>query len=89
MDKSEFILDKRLQEKFLRSGKLQQAELDKHLKGLKDLEGETIGFDDEGVPVDPPVLELKELLIKPGPPEPQNPEPPKPEIPTLEELGLE
>jgi len=89
MDKNEFRLDIRLQEKFLQSGKLKQTELNTHLKGLKDLESETIGFDDEGVPVDAPTLELKELMIKPGPPEPQNPEPPKPEIPLLEDLGLE
>ena len=89
MYKNEFRLDIRLQEKFLQSGKLKKSELDKHIKGLTDLESETIGFDDEGVPIDAPALELKELMIKPGPAEPQNPEPPKPEVPLMEDLGLE
>ena len=85
----ELFLDLRLREKALQAGNLTEKDLEKHLKALTDMSDEIVRFDEEGNPIDAPELELKEILIKAGPPEPQNPEPPKPEIPLLEDLGIE
>jgi hypothetical protein len=85
----ELFLDVRLREKALHAGNLTEKDLEKHLKALTDMSDEIVRFDEEGNPIDAPELELKEILIKTGPPEPQNPEPPKPETPLLEDLGIE
>jgi|GEM_PF-3886126 hypothetical protein len=85
----ELFLDMRLREKALQAGNLTEKELAKHLKDLTDMSDNIVRFDEDGNTIDAPEVELKEILIKPGPPEPQNPEPPKPETPLLEDLGLE
>ena len=89
MAANDLFLDMRLREKAVQEGNLSEKELAKHLKDLTDVSDNIVRFDEEGNPIDAPVVELKEILIKPGPPEPQNPEPPKPDIPLLEDLGVE
>jgi hypothetical protein len=67
---NELYLDKRLQEKSLRDGKLDRKALDTFIGGLNDGETNLLQFDEEGEATNLPEVTLKELEIKTAEPEP-------------------
>lgn len=64
------FMDKRLQEKALRDGRLKREEYQKELDALPDASANVQEFDEDGNPINPPERKLKVLPVKPAEPEP-------------------
>lgn len=73
-------LDKRLQEKSIRDGKLSRQALADAMTALPDTIASAVEFDEDGNPTNVPDRTLKTLDIKMSEPEPKIPQ-------TLESLG--
>ena len=67
---NELYLDKRLQEKSLRDGKLDRKALETFIGSLSDGATNLLEFDEEGLATNLPEVTLKELEMKTAEPEP-------------------
>ena len=70
MANEDLYLDIRLQEKFVRDGKLSRDALAAALTKVPDAAANVQAFDDDGNPINPPERKLKVLAVKPAEPEP-------------------